>query len=257
YRNTKIMTWIHSEKMPKRNKKLVTVYQKYNYIFGVSKECIEVFQKTYPEVKLQKMKMLHNPLLVNEIVNKSKERSSINYNKERFLFVSVGRLVKEKSFEIAIESAAILKEKKISFLWVIIGEGCERNRLESQIKTHRLEKEVILHGFDSNPYPFMKEADLYIQTSKVEGFSTTIGEAIVLGTPVISTRVSGVTDQVYPGVNGEIVEGDKYQLADTIEQVINDSELLEKYHQGCLATRQKAIEPLLLFDEYAFNDIMY
>lgn len=84
---------------------------------------------------------------------------------------------------------------------LVLGEGEERNKLESQIKDSGIEGQVKLLGYHDNPYPFIENSDIYVCSSYAEGYNTAITEALVLGKAVVSTECSGVKEQL--GENNE------------------------------------------------------
>ena len=88
----------------------------------------------------------------------------------------------------AVEAACFLKKKGLAFKWYFIGEGSERKNIEKMISSYRLQNDVILLGLQTNPYPYMAQADVYVQTSRHEGFGMTIAEAKILGLPIVSTN---------------------------------------------------------------------
>lgn len=75
-----------------------------------------------------------------------------------------------------------------------MGEGTDREKLEQYIKQHHLETCVRLSGFHTNPYPYLAKADLFVCSSRAEGYSTVITEALILGLPIITTRCAGMQE---------------------------------------------------------------
>ena len=98
--------------------------------------------------------------------------------------VSVGRLSNEKGFDLAVEASKILKDKNINFRWYFIGDGNQREALEQKIKSYQLQNHVLLLGLKDNPYPYIKKAKIYAQTSRFEGKSIAIDEAKILRKPI-------------------------------------------------------------------------
>lgn len=83
-------------------------------------------------------------------------------------------------------------------------------------------KEVVLLGFQKNPYAFMRQADVYVQPSRFEGFGLTIGEAKILGKPIVSTNFDVVNNQLTHGKNGLIVKMDGKSIANAIYAMVTD-----------------------------------
>lgn len=243
FRDSKRFSWIHVEKIDEDFRRARFEYANFDTFFCVSPQCLTNFAKAFPEIPFERLVLLYNILRKDQIREMGRAVPSIQYSKtERFLLVSVGRLSTQKGFDLAVEAARILKEHGRRFLWIIIGEGPERSNLEAQIKSFGLEKEVVLHGLDLNPYAYMAQADLYIQSSRYEGFATTLSEAIILGKPIVSTSFSGVDQQVIDGKNGLLAAFDPQDLAAKVERMMDDEEF-------CLSCGQRCADIHLPMDE--------
>ena len=194
----------------------------------ISDECVNSLKKLFPE-KADDIVKLGNLSPGSIIIRQSEE-----FVPDEFIdagcikLVSVGRLHEIKGYDMAVEAAKILKESGISFKWVIVGEGDERAFLEKQISEFGLEKEFILAGLKSNPYPYIKNADILLQTSRFEGKSVVIDEARILNTPVIITDYNSSHDQVVDHFDGLIVGMDPESISHGIIECVNDPGLLQQ-----------------------------
>lgn len=234
YENAKRFTWIHIEKIDRAFLCMRREYTKFDGIFGVSKECLINFQKEFPEISSDKLILLYNLMNREELQRMALLSPTKKYDIEDFfVIVSVGRLSTQKGFDLTVEVANILNKREHRFIWIILGEGPERDNLERLISKYGLEERVILHGLDTNPYTYMAMADLYVQTSRYEGFATTLSEAVVLCKPIVSTKFAGVEQQVVDGVNGILAEFDKMDIVTKIEGLMKNKELCSVYAQGC------------------------
>ena len=139
--------------------------------------------------------------------------------------VTVGRLTKPKNHLLAVDAAAILKQKGLDFKWFFVGEGETRPIIEERIQTLSLENTVILLGLKENPYPYVSLADIYVQTSTFEGFGMTIAEAKLLHRPVVSTNFDVVHDQIKDRQNGLIAEMTPDSVAEKILELHQDISL--------------------------------
>lgn len=167
--------------------------------------------------------------ILNESMIRRMANEFVPFNNERqWNIVTVGRLAKQKGYDLAIGAAKILKDKGIDFAWHFVGGGVLFNKLQEEIKENGLQDYVILEGEQLNPYPFMKSADIYVQTSKFEGFGLTIGEAKILGRPIVSTNFPVVYNQITDGVNGLVVGMTPNTIADGILKLITDGNLRKK-----------------------------
>ncbi len=209
--------WVHNDLTTTGfNYKYTYPYiENYNCIYSVSKYIETELKNAYPNMS-NMISVKYNYLNKNKIILKSNENVQIPWSNEDFSILTVGRLNNQKGYDIAIDSANILKKNNISFKWYFIGDGEEKENLLSLIKKYELENDVILYGSVKNPFPFMKNCNLYVQSSRHEGYCTTTNEALSLSKAVISTRVSGADEQIKDGYNGWIVDIDSRAIADKI-----------------------------------------
>lgn len=142
--------------------------------------------------------------------------------------VTVGRMVYQKGYDIAVETAEILRRKGLDFCWYFVGDGVARKEVETLVRKKQLEDYVSLLGEQANPYPFMSAADIYVQTSRFEGFGLTLAEARILGKPAVSTDFPVVHNQITDGINGLIAEMTPESIAQKIIQLAEDHLLRDK-----------------------------
>ena len=196
-------------------------------IVTVSKECAEVLKKEFPEYK-EKINFMYNIISPKLIYDMSKEEIKFANSNSMINLVSVGRLTNAKGYDIAIESCKKLIEKGYDIKWNIIGDGEERINLEQLIKKYNLEDRFILLGIKENPYPYVRNADIYVQTSRFEGKSIAIDEAKILNKPILITNFSTAKDQISNGEDGLIVDMDVDSIVKGLEVLINDENLKSK-----------------------------
>lgn len=149
----------------------------------------------------------------------------INFNKDIINILSVGRLVAAKGFDLAIEACKILIDKQYNVNWYIIGEGGERASLEKLIDDKNLNQYFFLLGASTNPYPYMKACDVYVQTSLFEGLGLTVIEASILQKPIVCTNFPTAFGILENEKTGLIVEMTPQSIASQIQRLINDQEL--------------------------------
>lgn len=165
-----------------------------------------------------------NPDLIRTM---SQEKLDVLTNQGNTI-VTTGRLALPKNHVLAVETAALLKQKGLDFVWYFVGDGPERRHIERLIERYALEEQVKLVGMQPNPYPYMAMADVYVQTSSFEGFGLTINEARILHKPVVSTNFPVVYNQIKDGENGLIAEMTPESVAEKILMLINDDALRER-----------------------------
>ena len=214
-------TWIHDENQS-WTKAMVGYYPKFDKIFACSKRCADNFCRTFPQLT-EKVEVLYNLIPVDMIRQMAK--NDIPRLSERTNLLTVGRLSKQKGYDIAIEAAKLMKRKNVSFTWYFVGSGVEEAALKQMVRQYGLEDQIVFCGFDLNPYRYMTACDLYVQPSRHEGYCTTITEAFVLGKAIVAADVSGVREQIIHKQTGWILEEITPEcIAETLEMLINDSD---------------------------------
>lgn len=200
-------------------------YRKFTNIVPVSSILQDLMSDKMPEFK-DKYSVVYdiqNPNIIRDLA--TEQVATLRTDEKEYVIVTVGRLVPPKGYDIAVKAASVLKSRGLKFHWYFIGEGPERANIKQQKLELGVEDEVVLLGLQTNPYAYMAQADIYVQTSKFEGFGLTIGEAKILGKPVVSTNFDVVHNQLTHEENGLIVDMNGESVAENILRLIEDSEL--------------------------------
>ncbi len=195
--------------------------EKLDYLVTVSEELVNILRKNFPNYA-QKMRSIHNIVSTKVIRNLALEQPRMEHEENQFKIVSVGRLAKEKGLDLSLAAVDLLVKKGHNIKWLLIGEGNVRAFLEEEIRKRRLEQNVKLLGLKENPYPYIKEADLYLQTSRFEGKSISIVEAKILAKPIVITNFETARDHIEANHNGLIAEMSAESIASQIERLIKD-----------------------------------
>jgi glycosyltransferase involved in cell wall biosynthesis len=201
-------------------------FDKLDHVVTVSEECGNILKRRFP-MHSHKVDVMHNIVSPTAIHKLSKEQ--IVMNDTEIKLVSVGRLNYQKGFELAIDSCKMLIQAGYSVKWYIIGEGEERVKLEKMIKEQGLEGLFILLGIKENPYPYIKEADIYVQTSRFEGKSIAIDEAKILQKPIVVTNFNTAKDQINNLENGIIVDMTAESISEVIKTLIDNEDLRRQF----------------------------
>ena len=164
------------------------------------------------EVDLHSSEVIHNPIDLQRLQLLSKKGSPV----EGDYIISVGRLTKQKRFDVLIESYAM---SKLPCKLVILGEGNQRDNIESLINKYNLHGKVLLPGFDGNPYRWLDKAKFFVLSSDVEGFGNVVLEALACGLPVVSTN-NGPVGEILKGplANGIVPCGDVEALSTKMQE---------------------------------------
>lgn len=215
----KKILWIHNDyqMQPHDEKFDKKYYEKCDKIVTISEECKKSFLKSFPEL-YNKIYVLQNITLVDDVINKahSERAKEFEIKKDCLKILSVGRLTEQKAFHLAIDAAVDLKKKGIKFLWLIIGEGEERTKLESMIRKYKLDNYFLLPGIKENPYSYIDQCDIFVQTSIYEGKSIVLDEAKVLAKPIVVTNYPTVKASITDMKNGMIADFDGKDIAEKI-----------------------------------------
>lgn len=169
--------------------------------------------------------VIYNPIVDEEITEKQNGKAELQKLGNNRVVLGVGRLAKPKDFSTLIRAFSIVKPEMKNVKLIILGEGPEREMLEQLIADLGLKNDVYLPGFVDNPYAYMSKADLFVLSSRWEGFGNVIVEAMVCGLPVISTNCpSGPDEIIQDGINGVLVPvRDEQVMANNIVRVLTDN----------------------------------
>ena len=178
-------------------------YLNYDKVVCVSKSVEKVMVENYG---LSSTITIYNPLDVLSINQMGKERSSYVVDHSKFNIVSVGRLAKEKGYDLLLPIIKKVKDVLPDVHLWLIGMGVEESSLKKQAADLGIEDNVTFTGFLKNPYSLMSQMDLFVCSSRAEGFSLVIAEAMILGLPVVSTNCSGPNELLSGGKYGILCE---------------------------------------------------
>lgn len=195
------------------------------------------------------IEVIPNILDINNITCKANEYAPYNnfpIDHSVIKIVSVSRLSAEKNVIGLIEAAKSLKSNNINFIWHIIGDGECMTSIRNKISEYNLESFIFMDGSQSNPYPWIKGADVMIHPSPVESFGLVILEAMALGVPCIAVKSIG-SRQLINGHNGIIVK-DMSTINSAIMSIL-DPERQEKIVKNGLLTA-KEYSPLAVYQKF-------
>ena len=233
-----VFAWIHfsltfGEKLTlEKIKKYKKQYKKYSKIFAITRVMKEEFINKVG-IDEKKVELVYNPIDLKLIEKKSEnvEKKYENYLKQDY-FLQVSRLTQQKQPEHLVDIYYKLKQAGIKEKLYFIGDGEKKEIIKQKIKEYNLEDDIILLGQIENPYPFFKNAKLFVHTAKYEGLPTVLLESLALGTPVVSYDCpTGPRDIL--GKNSEYGElislNDKDMFVEKVLELMNSKEKYEKY----------------------------
>ena len=234
--------WYHNgayEKSRREYARDKSYYPKFDSIVAVSQDCRKVLTEKF-ESAASRILTLTNFYDIDDIRSKAQEPPDVVFSSDFVNIVTVARLTEEKGADIALAACKHLIDcgKKIRWYW--IGDGNRRGNIEREIAASHLQETFILMGNKTNPYLYMKAADIYVQPSYYEAYSTTVFEAKALGKVIVATDVGGMRDQIETKKNGIIVPVNAAAISDTICMLLNDDKL---YGQIRSAVQQTTFDP--------------
>lgn len=221
----------------------------FDQVLCVSKDVQDHLLTAIPEIA-HKTSVRYNVIPYALINTLAQEQATGMDPLKRNKIVTVGRLSKEKGHIGFLETFRKLKEDGNEFVWYIVGDGACRAALQQEINAMGLNENVVLLGKQINPYPYIKEADIYLQPSHYEGHCVTILEAKYLCRPIICTDFSGAKDELEHLHNGLITSFDEDDKLRQMNRILNDEHLRQQFeHVLSLQRMQSEITTVAPFWE--------
>lgn len=236
--NSKKIAWVHinleinhwTTIAYQNSKEEEEAYTKFNQVISVSRSVQATTEKLFKNIN--NSITLYNPIDANNIIQLSSQFVPFNKSLQRIRLISVGRYVQQKAFHRLVSiTAQLITEGYDIELW-LVGEGEQRTALEKQIESLNLKDKVFLTGFQNNPYPYIKNADVFVCSSLTEGYSTVVTEALILECPVITTDCSGMKELLLDGKCGIITENNKEALYKGIKRFLESPHIQQQLKQN-------------------------
>lgn len=200
------------------------LYSRVDRVALIGRRNVEEFVSLYPELA-GKAVAFHN---VIEIEN---GRRTIPDGKVVRL-VTVARLEAEKDIPRMIRIAARLKASGVDFVWNVFGDGSVRDEAERISRKNGLSGVFNIWGYDAHPADRMRESDLFVMLSHYEGLPNVIYESLCVGTPVFSTDVGGISEQIADGENGRLVPDDEEKIFEALLSTLSSPESIARWKEN-------------------------
>ena len=170
-----------------------------------------------------KRAVIYNPLAVKEVEGSQEPPSFLDASKKKL--VAMGRLTSQKGFDLLLQAFAKVQAQFPDWQLVILGEGEKRQELENLARQLEITEKVAMPGLVDNPFPILQQCDLFVLSSRYEGFGNVIIEAMACGLPVISTDCpSGPSEIIVSGENGILVPNQNQdELASAMATLMSDA----------------------------------
>lgn len=226
--------WIHTDysKIDVDAELELPVWSKFDHVVSISDQVTENFLGVFPSLKdkIVRIDNILSPKFVREraeqippeVVRKEMPKENGVTN-----LLSVGRFCYAKNYDNVPDICRRIIKSRVNVRWYLIGYGGDEPLIRSKIAEAGMEKHVIILGKKSNPYPYIKACDIYVQPSRYEGNSVTVREAQILCTPVVVTDYSTARNQVKDGMDGVIVPLDNMACAAELVKVISSAVLIK------------------------------
>ena len=259
--DTKTLCWIHCTMQSEKHfsgsfrsvKEAVDCYSHFDRGIFVSKGVMDAFREYCP---MNNMQVLYNTNETAQMLEKAAESvPEGTFCPEQIKLVATGKLVPVKGFDRLIRIHARLRREGYPVHTYILGEGDREAELKKLAQSEGMADTVTFLGYQTNPYKYVAKCNLFVCSSHTEGFSTAATEALVVGTPVCTTEVSGMKEML--GEHNEfglVTENDENALYEGIKRLLDDPALLTHYKtQAALRGRDfstvetvRAVEEMLL-----------
>lgn len=230
----KRIAWIHTDytKIWVDANDELPVWSKYDYIASISPDVTKTFLQTFPSLantnKIIEIENILSPAFVRRRADiKNVEGEMSKYGGEVKL-LSIGRFSEAKNYDNMPDICQRMVKEGVDVKWFIIGFGGDEQLIRRKIEEAGMQEHVIILGKRSNPYPYIKACDIYVQPSRYEGKSVTVREAQMLCKPVVVTNYPTASSQIKSGIDGVIVPMDNEGCARGLAEVVTDKALQER-----------------------------
>ena len=237
----KKICWIHTDySVVDVNAELeLPIWAAFDHVVSISDDVTKTFLQTFPslESKIIKIENILSPKFVHHRADEfdaMDELQPTGMNGHSINIISIGRFTFQKNFENIpdickrVNSRLSTLDSRLSIRWYIIGFGGAEELIRRKIEEAGMQDHVIILGKESNPYPYIKACDIYVQPSRYEGKSVTVREAQMLCKPVVVTDYPTAKSQIQDGMDGKIVPMDNEGCAEGLAEFIMNTELQEQ-----------------------------
>lgn len=227
------VAWIHTDytKIWIDAKEELPIWSRYNYIASISKDVTKTFLQTFPTLanmgKIVQIENILSPAFVRQRADMENIENELgHFNGVKLL--SVGRFSEAKNYDNVPDICRRMVETGVDVKWFIIGFGGDEQLIREKVAETGMQEHVIILGKRSNPYPYIKACDIYVQPSRYEGKSVTVREAQMLCKPVVVTNYPTASSQIRNGIDGAIVPMDNEGCARGLAEVISNKTLQQR-----------------------------
>lgn len=243
-KNSKKIVWIHNDLRKTHfhnyTDEEIRKFFGFDKILVISEQIKADFENlAKTEDEKSRIVRIYNPLDTEEVISKSQEVGSGKLegqqpliNNDQPTFVSVGTVFPQKGFDRLLKVHKRLLEEGFQHKIQIVGDGYDFENIKKLRSELGVENTAEMIGFTENPYPYFKNADFFVLSSRYEGFPTVLFEAITLKKKIIATEVSGVSEMLENGKLGLIVENSEQGIYDGMKKALEKPEFFDEYKRN-------------------------
>lgn len=231
----KKICWIHTDytRIDINVEQELPVWDAYDHIISISPDVTKTFLQVFPSLsnKIVEMENILSPEFVRKRSSELDVSAEMAKSNNTINLLSVGRFCEAKNYDNVPEICKKINTKlstlnsKLSIRWFLIGFGGDEELIRRKIAEAGMQDHVIILGKKSNPYPYIKACDIYVQPSRYEGKSVTVREAQMLCKTVVVTNYPTAKSQIQDGIDGRIVPMDNEGCAQGIAEFILNTEM--------------------------------
>ncbi len=237
-KDTKLISWVHCTMHSEEEltvgfrsfKEALACYSRFDCNVFVSREVMDAFCELCP---VKKATVLYNTNQSEKILSMAAETiDGPTFSVDEIKLIGVGKIVEVKGFDRLARVHRRLRKEGYPVHTYILGEGDQKEKLSVYLDEENIIDSFTFLGYQTNPYKFVVNSDIFVCSSHSEGFSTAATEALIVGTPVVTTLVSGMKEML--GENNEwgiVTENDEEALYQGIKQLLDDPKLLVHYKE--------------------------
>ena len=228
-------------------------YRRLDKVVCVSRSLMEHFVELHPDFQ-KKADYCYNIVNREKILSMSAEAQAIPFPTDKMVCFSACRLAEEKALVRAIHAMTPVFREHTEVLWYIAGDGPEKENIQNAIQKSGLQERIILLGQQSNPYPYMCNADLLLNLSSHEAAPMVFLEAHALGVPVFATRTSSADELLRDGETDFICENSEEGIREGFARLMDDPQQLSQAKRQAETAQwpyESSIDKLLSWTEGA------
>lgn len=262
FKKEKKIAWFHGDIFDLAEKGKIKVKEKQRKVWKTADAIVTISNKSlhslevlFPEF-MNKARIIHNGINLENARKLSKEKCDFDFGAIPTL-ICAGRLDENKNFALVIEAVSVLKKRSINCQLILLGEGEKEAELKKQVEALGLSDRIFFLGYQTNPYSYIACSKVMCISSFSEGWPMVTMEAMALGIPFVTTKVSGASEELSDnGKCGLVSDWNAEEYADKLQKLLTDSELYEQMSKNCKEkAKEYSVEKYVAAFEKLLSDV--